>query len=106
MMGFADAFAQLFAPPKPTRYYKVVENGVLTMWGMGDGGEEITAEEYAVLQALLADKPTPPEGYDFRLTAALEWEQYELPSAPDPETLPVDDPMEALVLLLGGDGDE
>ena len=84
------------------RHYKIVENGELVSIGIGGGGEEITEAEYAEIEAVIAAKPEPPNGYDYRLTAALEWEQYELPPAPDPETLPVDDPLEALELLLGG----
>ena len=32
-------------------------------------------------------KPTPPDGYDYRLTVDLEWEMFELPKETDePET--------------------
>ena len=89
---------------RKTRHYKTVADGYLISVGIGPGGDEITAEEYAAINAVMADKPTPPDGYDYRLTAALEWEQYALPPAPDPETEPVGDAAEALELLFGGDG--
>lgn len=82
-MDFNNLFSALLAA-KSHRYYKIVEDGYVTSIGTGKDGEEITAEEYEEIRALIADKPTPPEGYDYRLTAALEWEPYELPPAPDP----------------------
>lgn len=42
-------------------------------------GEEITADEYQRILAIIANRPTAPEGYGYRLTEALEWELYELP---------------------------
>ena len=38
------------------RYYKIIDNGVLSRIGMGHGGVEITAEEYAALSAEIAEK--------------------------------------------------
>lgn len=38
-----------------------------------------TDEEYQRIEAALRDRPTAPEGYDYRLTTSLEWELYQLP---------------------------
>ena len=80
------------------RYYKIVEDGYLVSFGTGLDGEEIDAEEYELIRTAIATKPTPPEGFDYRLTEELEWEQYELPPEPDPMDEVVD-PAEALTII-------
>lgn len=65
------------------RYYKIVQDGYIMIVGTGAGGTEITAEEYASIMAIIVAKPTPPEGYGYKLTTALTWEQYELPPVED-----------------------
>lgn len=102
-MGRFDGLIERIKARQNVRYFKLVSNGYIISIGTGDGGEEITAEEYDEINAIIADKPTLPEGYGYRLTAALEWEQYELPPAPDPETQPANDAAELLELLLGGE---
>ena len=84
------------------RRYKRVEDGYLILIGEGSGGTEITAAEYDRLAALIAAKPAAPEGWDYRLTAGLEWELCELPPVPgeDPEDEPLD-PARALELICG-----
>ena len=50
--------------------------------------------------ALLCNKPTAPEGYEYKLRAdTLEWELAELPAEPEPSE-DVDD-SEALDIILG-----
>lgn len=82
------------------RFYKQIEAGYIVAIGVGFGETEITVDEYASLNALIDNCPTPPEGYDYRLTEALEWELYELPPIE-----PIDDEIsdeEALAIILGG----
>ena len=38
------------------RYYKIIDDGVLSRIGTGHGGVEITAEEYAALSAEISEK--------------------------------------------------
>ncbi len=42
-------------------------------------GVKITEAEYNEIFQLIKNRPTAPEGYDYRLTDTLEWELYELP---------------------------
>ena len=74
------------------RYYKRVENGYLIAIGTGPGGTQITADEYIQLQETIAARPLPPEGYDYRLTEDLIWEEYDAQLIPagehDPEQNP------------------
>ncbi len=43
-------------------------------------GEEITGEKYDEILNMIRNKPTAPDGYEYRLTNDLEWELYELPA--------------------------
>lgn len=83
------------------RYYKIVDGGYITQIGIGMGYLEISAEEYARIKEIAQNRPTPPEGYDYRLTESLEWELYELPPI-DPADDEISD-SEALAIILGGD---
>lgn len=47
--------------------------------------EEITAEEYNRVKAVIDNRPTAPDGFAYRLTENLEWELYELPVVGDEE---------------------
>lgn len=53
--------------------------------GTGSGGAEITEDEYNEILSVIRSRPTPPEGYGYRLKTDLTWEQYELPPAPPPD---------------------
>ena len=47
----------------------------------------ISDAKYQVIMDTVNRKPTPPDGYDYRLTVDLEWEMFELPEVTDePET--------------------
>lgn len=68
------------------RFYKYIQDNYIVSIGTGASGEEITAEEYEALLAVIRSKPTPPDGYDYRLRAdTLEWEEFELPPIEDEE---------------------
>lgn len=68
------------------RYYKITDNAYFVGIGTGGGGEEITESEYAEILAVIRDKPTVRDGYDYRLKTDLTWEEYELPPV-EPEPL-------------------
>ena len=83
-----------------TAFYKVVADNYIIGFGTNgpDGVAEITEAEYANLQAVFAERPTPPAGYDYALQdVPLEWVLVELP----PDDPDVDD-AEALEILMGG----
>lgn len=42
-------------------------------------GEEISVEEYERIKQVLSTKPTPRDGYGYRLREDLTWEEYEIP---------------------------
>lgn len=60
-------------------FYKNVENGYITMFGQGKGADAITQEEYEILKETVKNRPTAPDGFDYRLREDLTWEMYELP---------------------------
>lgn len=64
------------------------------------GAEAISRAEYERVKAVVNQKPTPSEGYGYRLTSDLTWELYELSEETDPEL--TDE--EALNIILGGSG--
>lgn len=67
------------------RYYKLIEDGYLTAIGTGNGGIEITEEEYNSLLTHIRNCPEASEGYGYRLKEDLTWELYELPIVEDTE---------------------
>lgn len=86
-------------------YSKVISDGyisgVCTSASRFDTNEidEDTAKQ---LFGILANRPTPPAGFGYRLKADLTWEQYELPAAdPDPDLTAE----EALSIIMGGTND-
>lgn len=81
------------------RYYKMIIDGYLVSIGNGSGGTEITETEYNNLLSVIHNKPTAPEGYDYRLKADLTWELYELPPMPEDDELSAE---EALEIITGG----
>lgn len=57
-------------------YKKYEKDGYILCLGIGD---EITEDEYNTILDKINNRPTAPEGFTYRLTAALEWELVELP---------------------------
>lgn len=93
-----DALTAMIPDPPLPRYYRQDEEGYLTAVGIGGtDGKEISAGEYEAIRAVIAGKPTPPAGYDYRLRDDLHWQLSALPE-PEEETL---DPAQALELICG-----
>ena len=68
------------------RYYNITNSVYIISIGTGNGGEEITEQEYAEILAAIRNKPTAREGFDYRLKTDLTWEEYKLPPI-EPEPL-------------------
>ena len=64
-----------------------INNGYIISIMHGADEGNISDAEYQVVMDKVSRKPTPPDGYDYRLTVDLEWEMFELPKETDePET--------------------
>ena len=79
------------------RYYKFTNNGYIVLVGIGNGGTEITEEEYNAIQNAIASKPTPTETTDYMLTENLEWVAFAVEPV-DPDI----DEAEAFNIIFGG----
>lgn len=65
-------------------FVKQIENGYVMSIGVGSDGAEITQDEYDEIMRIIADRPTAPDGYCYRLRAdTLEYELCELPAPTD-----------------------
>ena len=65
-------------------FQKNIENGYIISLVKGVTNGNITEDEYNTILEVIRNKPTPPQGYDYKLKENLEWELYELP-VPEPE---------------------
>ena len=63
--------------------YRIFTNNGYIISIVHDVNGNVTEEEYQNIRAALDNRPTPPDGYDYRLTESLEWELYELPPVVD-----------------------
>lgn len=62
------------------RKYKDIKNEIIMAVGEGmKNGITISDEEYKEILLIIKNKPTVPDGYDYRLRTDLTWEMYELP---------------------------
>ena len=57
------------------------DNGYIVSIMHGAKEGNISKAEYQAIMDKVNRKPTPPVGYDYRLTIDLEWELYEIPVA-------------------------
>ena len=85
------------------RYYKTKDSGYIISIGTGNGGIEITEQEYAEILETIRNKPTPHDGYDYRLKTDLTWEEYAMPPVePTPYEPTVEDKAQSYDILIGG----
>ena len=82
-------------------YIKTIEDGyilniqTIDIPNMGN----ITKQEYDTIYEVIQNRPTPREGYNYRLKTDLTWEEYE------EEDIPIEDEIddsEALEIIVGG----
>ena len=89
-----------------TRYYKNIENGILTAIGTGFGGEEITQEEYDHILSVIRSSPAAQEGHIYRLKEDLTWELAEAPMIKEDEEEATEEDYIAALAELGVAVDE
>jgi hypothetical protein len=81
------------------RFFTVTSDTYILSVGTGNGGTEITEDEYNAILAVIRNKPPATETTDYRLREDLTWEAYPIdPPDPDPE---IDD-AEVYNILFGG----
>lgn len=80
------------------RYYKIVSDGYFMSVGTGNGGTEITEQEYNEIMEVIHNAPAETDTIGYMLKADLTWEAYEK------EPVEVDDATaeELLDILTGG----
>lgn len=78
------------------RYYKMLSDGYIDAIGTGYGGTEITEAEYSELMAIIQARPTPEEGYSYKLREDLTWELVEVPVIETEEEATEQDYLDAL----------
>ena len=69
------------------QYFKIVEEGYISLVGTGSSDNAITREEYETILSVIHNRPTAQPGYTYKLRTDLTWELCEAPPAPkeDPE---------------------
>ena len=80
------------------RYYKQTGDDYILSIGIGDGGAEISEEEYNTIQTAIANKPEATETTDYMLRSDLLWEVVEVE-----EGEPDIDKSEAFDIIFGGE---
>ena len=80
-------------------FYKKITDGYIIAVGKGEDGVIIDEQEYKHLLEISKRRPTPQDGYDYRLKEDLTWELYELPPMEYEEEATEQDYIEALERL-------
>ena len=87
-------------------YQKNIESGYIVSLVKGITNGNITEKEYNEILSVIRNKPTPPDGFDYKLREDLTWELYELP-IPEPEDEEAtEDDFKAALNQLGVNTDE
>lgn len=69
--------------------------------GVGLDGDEIAEDEYNEILSTIQNRPQA-EGKGYKLKTDLTWEEYDLPSTPEPSDEDELSDTEALNIILGG----
>ncbi len=81
------------------RCFEIIVDEFVDAVGEGPIGKEISKDRHDAILGKIHARPTPPDGFDYKLRASdLEWVLVEVPADPDPDI----DGAEALEILLGG----
>lgn len=77
----------------------IIIDGYIRGVCMTTGEGNISQAQYDTITELFHNKPTAPDGFDYRLKADLTWELVELPPMPIDDELTAE---EALDIITGG----
>lgn len=66
-------------------YYKTENDGYIICVGIGAGETEIEEAEHNLIVSEIENKPTAPDGYDYRMKTDLTWELVEVPQQTEDE---------------------
>ena len=83
------------------RYYKQISGAYIITIGVGLDGTEIAEDEYNEILSTIQNRPQA-EGKGYKLKTDLTWEEYDLPSTPEPLDEDEISDTEALDIILGG----
>ena len=86
-------------------YYRITDAKYILAVGKGRGEVSIGEPEYSTIMQKIQNKPTDPEGYQYKLRSDnLEWELVELPSV-EPEPLTDEEALTRYANALTGAND-
>lgn len=83
------------------RYYEQISGVYILAVGIGAGNTEITETKYNEIMSIIQNRPNAI-GKGYHLKTDLMWEEYDLPSDPEPSDEDELSADEALAILLGG----
>lgn len=83
------------------QYFKIVEDGYISLVGTGSGDHEISREEYETILSVIHNRPTVEPGFTYKLRTDLTWELCEVPPIEGADEEIPDS--EALSIILGGE---
>ena len=83
------------------KYYKQIEDNYIISININGGGDEVNVDEYYNILSTIRNRPQI-EGKGYKLKTDLTWEEYDLPSTPEPSDEDELSDTEALNIILGG----
>lgn len=83
------------------KYYKQIEDNYIISININGGGDEVNVDEYYNILSTIRNRPQI-EGKGYKLKTDLTWEEYDLPSTPEPSDEDELSDTEALNIVLGG----
>lgn len=82
------------------KYFKIVEDGYISLVGTGSGDNEISREEYETILSVIHNRPAADPGFAYKLRTDLTWELCEVPPIEEEDAEATeDDYLEALAEL-------
>lgn len=87
-------------------YQKNISDGYIVSIVSGVTNGNITEAEYNTILSTIRAKPTPPQGYDYKLREDLTWELYELPIVPPEDEEATEEDYKSALNAMGVNTDE